>query len=236
MYVYCYFLSSTHCREQPGSVFLVTSSCVLEDPAWVSQGFPLSRTNKFRSFCLGQVLQPLVILIGLHWTCPIWSIAFLHQVVQNRTQYSGCHLRNAEKSGKISPLDVLAVLLLMQPKMLLAMLTAWAHSRLPARASPACIPARSKQIASLQQWWPYFWIRNPELNPEFRWQLQTCYLMAEKTYAYQLLKCAVLLNLMLGTTKWPFLSSDCIFYLLPAQSTPTGFFFSWPEMFSGTQS
>lgn len=166
-------------------------------------------------------------------------MSFLYQVAQNWTQFSRCHLRSAEKRGVNATLDVLATLLLIELRILLALLAAQTYSRVtaemhPTRASAACISARSKRSALLLYWWPCFWIRNPELSPEFSWQLQTCYLLAEKNYTYRHLKCAVYFNLMLGTTKWHFVFSDRMLHFLLAHPTPTGFFSDLADCEQGT--
>lgn len=207
MYAHCHFSSCCTLLWAawlciPGHILMGTRRPCL-GPSELSLLQDKSRSLSLYS--VRQVTQPLTILVGLHWTCPIWSMSFLYQVAQNWPQYSRCHLRSAEKRGMITTLDVLAMLLLIELRMLLALLAAQTHSRLtaemhPTWASAVCISARSKQSALLLYWWPCFWIRNPELSPEFSWQLQTCYLPAEKNYTYRHLKCAVFFNLMLGTT------------------------------------
>lgn len=73
-------------------------------------------------------------------------------MAQNWTQDSRCHLRGAEKRGMIIPLDVLAMLLSIQPRMPLALLAAQAHSRdapPPDRLQPVSLRGVNKAHHSL---------------------------------------------------------------------------------------
>lgn len=58
--------------------------------------------------------------------------------------------------------------------------------------------------------------------------------MTEKNDAYQLLKCAGFFNLMRGTTKCHFLSSDHMFYFLLAHPTPASLFSNLADCKQGT--
>jgi len=71
------------------------------------------------SFCLYvRCSKPSVILMALSWPCPNMSMSLLYWGAQSWTQYSRC-LTSAEWRGRITSLDLLAALLLMQPRMLM---------------------------------------------------------------------------------------------------------------------
>lgn len=89
---------------------------------------------------IGPLLNPLQFVHGLWWF-------FLDCMAENWTQHSSCGFTTAEQRGKISSLDLLAVLLLRQPWRLLSILSAraccWFRFSLAALSGPV-----------LQSWFP----------------------------------------------------------------------------------
>ena len=65
--------------------------------------------------------------MALPWTFSSMSMSLLYWEAQNRTQYYRCGLTSAEERAKITSLGLLAMLLLMQPRGLLAALAARAR-------------------------------------------------------------------------------------------------------------
>lgn len=90
-------------------------------------------------FIIWPVLQVLDQLGGLCGTHSSVSIPILHWGAQNRTQYSRCGLKSAEQSGRITPLDLLVTLFLMQPSA--AITCCWLVINFLSTTTPMCFPA-----------------------------------------------------------------------------------------------
>lgn len=71
--------------------------------------------------------RPLITLVALHWTLSSIPMFLLYWEAWNRSQHSTCSLSSAEQKGRISPLELLAILFLTQPRMLLAFFTSKMH-------------------------------------------------------------------------------------------------------------
>ena len=71
--------------------------------------------------------SPLIIFLALLWICSSMSMSFLCWGPQSWTQYSRWGLTRAERRGRITSHDLLAMLLLMQPRIQLAFWAASAH-------------------------------------------------------------------------------------------------------------
>lgn len=81
----------------------------------------LTRASSFAGWTVSQLLQPLLLTDApsLWSTLHLLIRVFLREA-QNWTQHSSCGLTSAEQSGRLPSLSSLAVLCLMQPRVLLA--------------------------------------------------------------------------------------------------------------------
>lgn len=111
-----------HHWEEPGSILLAPSFrywqtlmrftlSVISFWGWTS---PVSLWE--RCFSL------LIIFVALHWTCSVSSLSLLSWGAQNWTQHSRCGLTRSEWRGRITSLELLATLFLMNPRTPLAFL------------------------------------------------------------------------------------------------------------------
>jgi len=98
----------------------VTSSQLLARHYLVTPKAVFSRlkVQVCQPFLIG-VLQPPIIMVALHWMCT--GLTDLSPVLgpPDQTQYSRCHLPSAKQKGIITALNLLATLLLTQPRILL---------------------------------------------------------------------------------------------------------------------
>lgn len=126
-----------HHWKEPGSVFFMSSlqlSIRCSDPheplllqaEWSQPESPhiLSLSSKGRCSSL------LIVLMSLHCTLLSISTSLMYWGIQNWTQYSGWGLTCAQQRGRMSPLDLLMILCLMQPTALLAFLVTKSHHHL----------------------------------------------------------------------------------------------------------
>lgn len=72
----------------------------------------------------------LIIIMASHWTHSSMSMSLLHWGAQNWTQHSKC-VSPVLNKREVSPLDLLAVLCLMQPRMLLSFFATRVYCWLP---------------------------------------------------------------------------------------------------------
>ena len=91
--------------------------------------------------------SPFPIAVALHWTLSSLSLSLLSWGAQHRTQPSRGGLTSAEQRGRISSLDLLATLLLVQPRTPLAFFAASASTWCPPGPSlQSCFPAAHPQL------------------------------------------------------------------------------------------
>jgi len=110
-----------------------------------------SRLNSPRTLSLpsyGRCSRPCIILVALCCTLSRRSLSSLNWGAQNWTQCSRCGLKGAEQRGRITFLDLLAMLCALHPRVPLALLATRAHCCSWPTCWPPGLPGPSLQSSS----------------------------------------------------------------------------------------
>ena len=114
--------------------------------------YRLNSHSSLSFFLCGRCSSPFMNSVALCWTLSSTSMSSLCRGAQNWTQYSRGGLTSAEWRGRLTSLDLLATLLLMQPRQLLAAFAARAHCWLMASLlSTRSFSAKLRSIQSSPQ-------------------------------------------------------------------------------------
>ncbi|KAK4832903.1 hypothetical protein QYF61_026546 [Mycteria americana] len=89
----------------------------------------LNNPNSLSQSAQERCSSPLIIFVALLWTHSNRSMSFLYWGPQTQMQYPRWGLTRVEQRGRITSLDLLVTLLLMQPRIQLAFWAASAHCR-----------------------------------------------------------------------------------------------------------